>query len=431
MESVYLHYERSPHANVKCTDCHIGPGMLPFVKAKIAGTRELYALATDSYSRPIKSPVHNLRPARETCEECHIPTSFTDNIIKTAIHYDNDEANTRVQSTFILKMGGWQGSTGKSEGIHWHITNKVYYITADEQRQSVLWMGVQQEDGSLKEFYARDMLNMSWDSYVDKARANGEVRSMDCIDCHNRTAHLIPTPKVLVDEVIDAGLISTNLPYIKAKAMQVLTTAYATKAEAYEAIYGLADFYRLNYPEVYANYRPELDAALVELEKIYSDTHFPDMELTWQTNPNNERHNVFPGCFRCHDDKHVTIDSAGNEQESVSAKCNLCHTVPIVGRGDDMLIEAPVIVGAVPDSHADFRWTIEHRTVTEVGQQNCYNCHGQGFCNNSICHNLSHPPDMSFTHADECRKTGNQACRTCHQDVLCSRCHSGKISDNH
>jgi nitrate/TMAO reductase-like tetraheme cytochrome c subunit len=430
MESVFLHYERSPHANVKCTECHIGPGLLPFVKAKIAGTRELYALSTNTYSRPIQSPVHDLRPARETCEECHIPTSFKDNIIKTVAHYENDEANTPVQSTLILKMDGWQDSTGKSAGIHWHTTNQVYYIVADEQRQSISWMGVQQDDGSLKEFYARDTLTMPT-SFVDEARANGEVRLMDCIDCHNRTAHLIPPPEVIVDKTISAGLISTDLPYIKAKAVQVLTSKYASEAEAFEAIYGLEDFYRLNYPEVYANYRSELDAAIAELEKIYSDTNFLDMELDWQTNPNNERHSASLGCFRCHDDNHIVIDSAGDEQESVSAKCNLCHTVPIVGRGDDILVEAPVIVGVVPDSHTDFSWTVEHRTMTEVEEQDCYSCHGQGFCNNSACHNLSHPPDMLYAHANECRRTGDQICRTCHQDVLCDRCHSGNISANH
>jgi hypothetical protein len=124
------------------------------------------------------------------------------------------------------------------------------------------------------------------------------------------------------------------------------------------------------------------------------------------------------------------VDPAGNEVEVISVKCNLCHTVPIVGRGDDLLFEAPVIVGAIPASHSDFRWTIEHRSVTEDEKQDCYTCHGQGFCSNAACHNLSHPPDMLFTHADIYRETGNQVCYTCHQDVLCSRCHPGGIVAN-
>ncbi len=438
MKSAFVRFERSAHANVECAKCHIGKGASFFVKSKITGIAQVFAVLGDTYPRPIKGPVYNLRPARDTCEECHTPTSFRDNIIKTITHYDNDEANTPVQATLILKMGGWQESTGVSEGIHWHITNPVYYITADEQRQVVLWVGAQQKDGSLKEFYARDMLNMAWTSFVEEAYAEDRVRLMDCIDCHNRAAHFIPSPEATVDEAISAGLISAGLPYIRAKAVEVMTPVYPSETAAFEAIAGLVDFYRVGYQkeqasvnvEVTPDYRSELDATLAELKRLYANTNFPDMGLNWQTNPNNERHNPFPGCFRCHDGKHAAIDPAGNEVEMISVKCNLCHTVPIIGRGNDMLVEAPVIVGAVPPSHSDFRWTIEHRSVTETERQDCYNCHGQGFCNNGACHNLSHPPDMLFTHADEYRRRGDQVCYTCHQDILCSRCHPGGIVSN-
>jgi len=430
MKSEFVRYERSPHANVDCARCHIGPGASFFVKSKIDGIRQVYAVLANTYSRPIKSPVHNLRPARETCEECHTPTSYKDNVIKTKQHYDNDEANTPVRSTLILKMGGWQEHTGISEGIHWHITNRIYYIPADEQRQVVLWIGVEQEDGSLKEYFARDMLNMAWSSFVEEARKEGRVRLMDCIDCHNRTAHYIPSPEEIVDEAISVGLISRDLPFIRAKAVEVLKQSYDSEAEAHQAIDSLTDFYRVGYADIYSTRRPELELSLEKLKEIYDSTNFPDMGLNWQTNPNNERHRPSPGCFRCHDGKHVNVDRAGNELEVISVKCNLCHTVPIVGRGDDMLVEAPVIVGNVPESHSDFRWTIEHRSTTKVQEQACYDCHGQGFCNNGVCHNLSHPPDMLFTHAEEYRKKGNQVCYTCHQDILCSRCHPGGIIIN-
>ena len=430
MKSEFVRYKDSPHVNIDCAACHVGPGATSLVKSKLEGVRELVALLRNTYKRPIKSPVHNLRPARDICEGCHTPTSFQDNIIKTIVHYDNDEANTPVQATLILKMGGWRESTGVSEGIHWHITNRVYYIAADEQRQVILWIGAEQEDGSLKEYYARDMLNMAKSSFVEQARDDGEMRLMDCIDCHNRTAHLIPSPDTVVDEAITVGLISADLPNIRSKAVKVLTPVYVSEAEAHAAIDGLADFYRVGNPGISAERQADLDAALAELKKIYGDTNFPDMGLNWQTNPNNARHNTFPGCFRCHDGKHAAVDPAGNEVEVISVKCNLCHTVPIVGRGDDMLIEAPVVVGAVPPSHSDFRWTIEHRSVTEAELTDCYTCHGQGFCSNSVCHNLKHPPDMLYSHADEYRRTGNQVCYTCHQDILCSRCHPGGIVSN-
>ncbi|MBP6469736.1 MAG: NapC/NirT family cytochrome c [Chloroflexi bacterium] len=435
-------YEHSDHASVACVDCHIGPGTTFFIRSKIDGIRQVYAVLADTYSRPIKSPVHNLRPARETCETCHSPTSYEDNIVKTIIHYDSDEANTKVQSTLILKMGGWEAATGVSEGIHWHITNPVYYIAADEQRQVISWVGVEQPDGSMTEYFARDMLTMAQTDFVEEAYAAGEVRLMDCIDCHNRAAHYVPSPQESVDAAIEDGRISQNIPYIRAKAVELLSTSFTSTEEAYAAIEALALTYNTERSESQAKTYAESDtgtyrasetqlaAALQEIQQIYSSVNFPEMGLDWQTNPNNERHTPSLGCFRCHDGKHVKAELTGPEVETISVKCNQCHTVPIVGRGETLLVESPVIVGDIPESHEDFSWTIEHRNVKGAEEQACYQCHGQGFCNNGVCHNLSHPPDMLYTHADEYRKQGEQVCYTCHQDILCSRCHLGGVIKN-
>lgn len=430
MDSEFVRYQISEHANVECAECHVGAGVQYFVRSKIDGLKSLFYAVSDTYERPIKSPVHNLRPARETCEECHTPKSFTDNIIKSVVHYDNDEANTPVQATLILKMGGWDREVGVGEGIHWHISNPVYYIAADEQRQVILWVGTELEDGTLREFYARDMLAMAQTNFVETARAEGRVREMDCIDCHNRSAHLIPAPDVLVDNAISDGLISRDLPFIRAKAVEVLTPAYPSVGDAYASIDGLLGYYQVGYPDIFENHLPELNAALDQLKTLYSQNNFPDMRLNWETNPDNETHSPFPGCFRCHDGKHAEVDPAGNEMELISVQCNLCHTVPIVGRGNDMLFEAPVIVGDVPASHAEWRYTLEHRSTTDAERDECYQCHGQGFCNNEACHNLKHPPDMLYTHSDEYRRTGDQVCYTCHQDILCSRCHPGGVVSN-
>ena len=432
MDPQYTLYEHSAHENVECAKCHIGPGASFFVKSKVDGMRQLYAMASHTYSRPIKSPVHSLRPSRETCETCHTPSSFKDNVIKEIVHYDNDSASTRIQSTLVLKMGGQQEATGLSQGIHWHTSSEVYYIAADDQRQVILWVGVKQPDGSLKEFFARDMLNVAKTAFVEKARAEGKVRLMDCIDCHNRTAHYIPSPTEAVDEAISAGLIPTSVPSVRKDAVAVLSAPHSNQADAYAAIDELltqrtevADTGRTVAVAASGASSADRARAVSEIKRIYDGINFPAMNANWATNPNNEKHTPFPGCFRCHDDKHVAVDTAGNEVQTISVKCNLCHTVPIVGRGAETLVEAPVIIGALPTSHADFRWTIEHRNVTDAEKKACFDCHGQAFCTNDACHNLSHPKDMLFSHAEEYRKQGNQVCYTCHQDVLCSRCHAG------
>jgi len=335
-------------------------------------------------------------------------------------------------------MGGWQESTGIIQGIHWHVSSDIYYIAADEQRQSMLWVGVRQEDGSMKEFFSRDLVGMGQTDFVKNARDKGQVRLMDCIDCHNRAAHYIPYPEQAVDQAIADGSISRSLPGIRAKAVKLLKARYTSQAEAYQAINKLTDDYAM-LPATSGNANLSLtnvDSALVvtaidTLKKMYDQDNFPAMATDWQTNPNNEKHTPFLGCFRCHNDALVSVDPTSNiERETISSACNLCHTVPIVGRGSEILIEAPVIVGAAPESHNDYSWTITHRSTTNEEKQQCYQCHGQGFCNNAACHNLSHPSDMLFTHADEYNRTGGQVCYTCHQNITCKRCHATGIFNN-
>jgi nitrate/TMAO reductase-like tetraheme cytochrome c subunit len=418
--SMYPQYERyqfSAHAQVECAECHVGPGAQAFVESKIEGSRQLVLTVLGTYSRPIKSPVHNLRPARETCENCHAPTTFKDNIVKVIRRYDNDAQNTPIVTTLILKMGGVNALTGESKGIHWHVSSEVYYIPLDEQRQVIAWVGVRQADGSLKEYFSRDLAGMGQTAFVEQARQKGLIRRLDCIDCHNRAAHYIPYPEQAVDDAITNGLISTNLPYIRKRAVDLLNATYASKEDAFAAIEKL----RREYPAGVA-----LDQAIETIERLYTATNFPDMKLNWKTNPNNERHTPTAGCFRCHDGNHVSVGKSGLE-ETIRVACNLCHTVPIVGRGDETLVEAPVIVGSAPANHQSFRWTIEHRSITDAEKQECYNCHGQAFCNNGACHNLSHPADMAFTHPQEYQARGGQVCYTCHQNVTCTRCHPAGI----
>ena len=432
MDPQWVRYQASPHANVRCADCHIGPGADFFVRSKIDGLRQVVAETLNTYHRPILSPIHNLRPARETCEECHSPTTFKDNIVKIKQHFDNDRSSTPIQTTLILKMGGQEETTGRSKGIHWHISGKVYYIARDAQRQDIAWVGVEQADGSLREYFKRDILPQDQAALVEEARANGELRTMDCIDCHNRTAHYIPSPQEAVDRAIAEGTISRSLPYIRAQAVEVLSAEYASQDDAFAAIDKLIDGYaasgNLLAPSGAA--RNEALEAVKTIKSIYASTNFPEMRLDWKVNPNNERHTPTLGCFRCHDGNHVLAGTSGDKEQSIAVECNTCHTVPITGRGSEMLFEAPVVVGSAPASHKEYSWTTEHRSITEGEKQQCYQCHGQGFCNNGACHNLSHPADMLYTHAQEYRKTGGQVCYTCHQDMLCIRCHPDGVIKN-
>jgi len=93
-----------------------------------------------------------------------------------------------------------------------------------------------------------------------------------------------------------------------------------------EAMQGIAkemqDFYETKYPAVAKGQELQVRNAVLEVQRVYRDTIFPEMKVDWQTHPNNIGHLYFAGCFRCHDGQHV------NAQGKVVPKdCDTCHTV--------------------------------------------------------------------------------------------------------
>jgi hypothetical protein len=76
MNPEFTAYSLSPHARVACVDCHVGAGATWYVKSKLSGARQVYAATFNTFPRPIPTPVHNLRPAQDTCEQCHWPKKF-------------------------------------------------------------------------------------------------------------------------------------------------------------------------------------------------------------------------------------------------------------------------------------------------------------------------------------------------------------------
>ena len=106
MKPELVTYEHGPHARVACTECHIGRGATWFVRSKISGTYQLYAVAFDKYPRPVPTPIKNLRPAQETCEECHWPKKFVGNVERSINYYLSDATNTPFTINLLMKVGG-------------------------------------------------------------------------------------------------------------------------------------------------------------------------------------------------------------------------------------------------------------------------------------------------------------------------------------
>jgi nitrate/TMAO reductase-like tetraheme cytochrome c subunit len=318
MAPEYAAYRESPHSRVACTECHIGPGAGWFVRSKLSGTRQLFAVAFGTYSRPIPSPVEHLRPSRETCEQCHWPQKFHGDKLVVRTRYDNDEASTPLTTVLVLKLGGhaWNGSVG-IHGRHFDTADRVQYVATDPRRQVIPRVTYRDEQGKSVEFNATDVKT------TPEQLAAGEHRSMDCIDCHNRPTHAFDLPDKAVDKAITEGRISRTLPFIKKKSVELLKVDYPDRAAATRGLgQALSDYYQQTYPDVYRKSRSQIEAAAEQLRAIYARNVFPEMKLKWGTHPNNIGHDDFPGCFRCHDDNHKSADG-----RVITQDCGACHTL--------------------------------------------------------------------------------------------------------
>jgi nitrate/TMAO reductase-like tetraheme cytochrome c subunit len=318
MAPEYSAYQNSPHSRVECVQCHIGPGAGWFVKSKLSGLRQVFAVTFKTYSRPIPSPVKYLRPARETCEQCHWPQRFSGDKFLLKTNYKDDEKNTALTTALILKIGGRTraGSVG-IHGRHLDEGSRIHYISIDEKRQVIPVVYYTDDQGKTIEFVSTDI------KVTKEQLAKGEKRAMDCIDCHNRPTHAFELPENAVDLRIYRGAISPELPFIRKKAVELLKTDYPDRDTAKSRIEeGITSYYRTTYPEVYNTKRALVEQAADVVSAIYLRNIFPDMKVTWGVHPNNLGHNDFPGCFRCHDGSHTSADG-----QTISNDCSACHNL--------------------------------------------------------------------------------------------------------
>lgn len=319
MKPEYVAYLASPHARVRCVDCHVGSGAGWYVQSKLSGAYQLYSVTFNKFSRPITTPVHNLRPAQETCEQCHWPEKFFGAQLKTFNHYAYDEKNSLRQTRMLINVGGGSPATGQVAGIHWHmnIGNKISYMSTDEHRQTIPWVRAEDRLGTVTEYYDRNRP-------VTEAQVQAAPkRNMDCVECHNRPAHVYQPPDLSVDQSFAAGRLDTSLPYLKREAISLLSKTYGTEDEALKTIgAGLDQFYRQNYADLYSSKSGAIKSAIGELQRIFQTYTFPEMKVDWKTHPNNIGHYYFSGCFRCHDGNHVS-----KEGKVIRNDCDICHTV--------------------------------------------------------------------------------------------------------
>jgi hypothetical protein len=359
MEPEYSTYQTSAHAHVKCVECHVGPGADWYVKSKMSGLYQVYAVLFDKYPKPIPTPITSLRPARETCEQCHWPEKFYPNRIRNEIHYLADSLNTQWNISYLMKIGPSHGSQGNSEGIHWHINRniKIEYIESTPDREYIGWVKyINLETGDTTVY------NDIEDPMDEETINTSSPRTMDCMDCHNRPSHQFLTPQDYIDNAISKGDISSDIPEIKKIAMELFTDSYDNYDTARAIIANaINESCRNNYPEFFAHQQQLIKHSIQGIIDAYTANNFPKMGSSWDTYPNHLGHVEYNGCFRCHDGNHKAENG-----KLIRRDCNLCHTILQQGLNEN-LVSVPF------DDSLDFIHPvdIEEEWKTSI----CTDCH--------------------------------------------------------
>jgi nitrate/TMAO reductase-like tetraheme cytochrome c subunit len=383
MPPQFATYELSPHSRVSCVECHIGRDFIgKQLPRKAVHTQFIFRMAFGLYEYPIY--VKGMRPARDACETCHSPAKFSNDSLIVKQHYAPDETNTPSSVYLVMHIGGGTQRQGLGYGIHWHVENTVQFVSTDPLDQNIPYIRVTKNDGTVTEYTD---ISANFDPSAVK---QSDLKTMDCITCHNRVSHTIPYPDQSIENSMARGVISVDIPFIRREAQKALTKGYANEGVAFEGIANALDtFYKTSYPDFYVTETDKLQAAIAEVQRIYSVSVFSDQLLDWNTHPDNLGHINSPGCFRCHDGKH--LDAA---KKAIRLECNLCHSVPVVAGPDKLVTNLEVDRGPEPPSHLNANWISLHNQVY-LTDKSCVNCHTMAddggtsnisFCSNSACH---------------------------------------------
>jgi hypothetical protein len=359
MEPEHTAYMNSPHANVGCVDCHVGSGASWYVKSKISGLHQVYAVLTHSYKTPIETPLHDLRPARETCERCHWPEKFYARSLWTNKYFMADSLNTEWDIMLQMKTGPEYSGVGMKEGIHWHINPDVNieYISEDDKRENIKYVKYTNLSSGETTIYKNENNPAS-----DSLMAQATPRTVDCIDCHNRPSHNYNSPMVYFNQILLSGDASKDIPYFKKVCMDILKEQFTDKDTALMKIEsGIKSYYQTEYKEFYAQNQELIANSIATVQKAFAQNTFPKMKVTYDKYPDHIGHLESDGCFRCHNNEFKSENG-----RTISKDCNLCHTIVGQGQRDAMV-------------YTNIKDTLDFQHPEDIGtawqETNCAECH--------------------------------------------------------
>ena len=380
-------YAVASHARVQCVECHMGRlPTLQLMTLKMAHYHELLGMFT-GYERPLAATT--LRPASDNCERCHWPEVNHSDRVRTKVHFAPDAKNTETRTRLVVHTGSGEAREKATRGIHWHITQNVEFVTDDVQKRTIPWVRITGKDGKTTTYFDST-------SKVGRAEMDQKPKQrMECADCHNAAGHPFTNPSNRVDHAISEGSIDRNLPSIKARALAIIDRASTLHGPMEEQVPKFKQIIADAAPK--GEMKPEAKAAETQFAatmlEILKLSEFEAKDLSWKSFPNHVGHNDFPGCFRCHDGKHV------NEKgEAIRLQCTLCHDIPQVSVDGSLKTVASTVAAGLtpPDSHNAPNWMHDHRSKID---DSCAMCHGPikwgkdggNFCSNPACHGRKWP----------------------------------------
>ncbi len=358
MQPEYTAYQNSPHAKVKCAECHVGEGADFYVKSKMSGMRQVFKYMLGTYDRPIATPIEHLRPARETCEKCHWPQKFYTNALRNEKYFLADSANTEWNITLNMKIGANYQALGLTEGIHWHINPDINIeYKSNAKRDTIYWVKKTNIKSGVETIYKDEEIK------IQPADFNKKIaRSMDCMDCHNRPSHEFRSPSKYVNDLLAAPNKIASIPWFKTAAMEALKLSYSTTDSATSGIKNkIINYYKENYTDFYKVYNQQIIIAIKDVIGAYSKNAFPEMKVDYSVYPRHIGHLETNGCFRCHNDKFKSQSG-----KVISKNCNLCHTIVAQGASSDM-------------KYIGINGALEFTHPVDIGdawkESNCMDCH--------------------------------------------------------
>jgi len=360
MHPEYVAYQNSPHAKVKCAECHVGEGADFYVKSKMSGMRQVFKYILGTYVKPIATPIENLRPARETCEKCHWPQKFYTNALRKEKYFLADSANTEWDIVLNMKIGANHQALGLTEGIHWHINPDINIeYKSNAKRDSIYWIKKTNKKTGVETIFKNTEFDVKT---VDLNKK--EARNMDCMDCHNRPSHEFRSPSRYVNDLLAAQNKISSIPWFKSAAMDALKLSYSTSDSAFTGIKNkIINFYKSNYADFYKQYNQQIISAINDVRNVYASNAFPEMKVDNNAYPRHIGHLETNGCFRCHNNNFKSQTG-----RLISKDCNLCHTIVAQGKSTDM-------------KYTGINASLEFIHPVDIGdawkESNCMDCHSQ------------------------------------------------------